>query len=68
VHHAGWGNNELECYTEQPSNAAIIPDPNNKSNSILSISAVYQKGYVCSNMQVTHPKVTEIAVPYIISK
>ncbi|GAX86681.1 hypothetical protein CEUSTIGMA_g14089.t1 [Chlamydomonas eustigma] len=48
---SGWGNNELECYTGQPSNAAIITDPANKSNNLLIITAVHQNGYVCSNLQ-----------------
>lgn len=46
---AGWGNQEQECYTSSPSNAAIIADPSNSANGLLSITALSQPGYGCIN-------------------
>ena len=49
---AGWGNAELECYTSDPSNVAIIADPSDSTNGLLSITALNQpSGYVCNNLQ-----------------
>lgn len=50
---SGWGNNELECYTDSPLNVAVVPDPLNVTNGILNITAVYSKGKTCWN-QVRH--------------
>ncbi|GAX84280.1 hypothetical protein CEUSTIGMA_g11702.t1 [Chlamydomonas eustigma] len=47
----GWGNGELECYTNSSSNLAIIQDPTSPSNGLLSITALHQPNYNCYNLQ-----------------
>ena len=49
---AGWGNNELECYTNATPNVAVIADPDapaGTSNGVLSITAIYNAGQTCYN-------------------
>jgi hypothetical protein len=49
---SGWGNGELECYTNSSSNLAIIQDPASPANGLLSITALFHPNYNCYNLQV----------------
>ncbi|KAG1677447.1 hypothetical protein FOA52_001902 [Chlamydomonas sp. UWO 241] len=45
----GWGNGELQCYTDSASNAKLVQDPDNASNSFLMITATETPGAGCYN-------------------
>lgn len=39
----GWGNNELQCYTDKYANAHVQPNPEKKGDGMLVISSIYDK-------------------------
>jgi hypothetical protein len=39
----GWGNNELQCYTDKYVNAHVQPNPEKKGDGILVLSSIYDK-------------------------
>lgn len=46
----GWGNVELQCYTDSPENIAIIPNPDNPADGVLRIRTVFSGApRPCSN-------------------
>jgi hypothetical protein len=36
-----WGNNELQCYSASPANAAIVPNPDVPGDGVLRIRSIY---------------------------
>jgi hypothetical protein len=39
----GWGNNELQCYTDKYANAHVEPNPEKKGDGMLVISAIHNQ-------------------------
>lgn len=37
----GWGNNELQCYTDAPDNVAVVPNPDSPGDGLLRIRSVF---------------------------
>lgn len=46
---SGWGNNELQCYTEDPDNIRVEANPERAGDGVLFIDALYEQGYRCKS-------------------